>query len=141
MNSHAKWLRQAAEEIANEGHVGWGNTCTAAAEEIERLTAEVTRLTTIATSARCLIMAGDDESKDIDWFKHYDELSALLGIRDSGSHKNDCFCAGICDPTDIRCVKRSGATDSGSPDPVFERAGIDEGKFRDATDDSNQDPK
>jgi hypothetical protein len=34
--SEAKWLRKAAEEIAKEGHAGWGNTCTQAAECIER---------------------------------------------------------------------------------------------------------
>lgn len=34
--SHAKWLRQAADEIAKAGHNGWGNTCLNAAEEIER---------------------------------------------------------------------------------------------------------
>ncbi len=39
MNDHAKWLRQAAKEIAAEGHNGWGNTCTDAADEIERLEA------------------------------------------------------------------------------------------------------
>ena len=37
--SHAKWLRQAAEEIRAEGHAGWGNTCEQAAEAYERLEA------------------------------------------------------------------------------------------------------
>ena len=37
VNSHIKWLRQAAKEIASEGHNGWGNTCTEAADEIDRL--------------------------------------------------------------------------------------------------------
>jgi hypothetical protein len=36
--SHAKWLRQAAEEIRKEGHAGWGNTCEQAAEAIESAT-------------------------------------------------------------------------------------------------------
>ncbi len=44
MNSHAKWLREAAKEIAAEGHNGWGNTCTDAADEIERLTTEGSEL-------------------------------------------------------------------------------------------------
>lgn len=39
--SEAKWLRKAAEEIAKEGHAGWGNTCTQAAECIERHHAEI----------------------------------------------------------------------------------------------------
>ena len=30
-------LRAQAQEIANAGHAGWGNTMTAAADEIERL--------------------------------------------------------------------------------------------------------
>ncbi len=37
MSDHAKWLRQAAKEIAAEGHNGWGNTCTDAAAYLERL--------------------------------------------------------------------------------------------------------
>lgn len=44
MNSHAKWLRQAATEIRAEGHNGWGNTCEQAAEEIDRLSTEGARL-------------------------------------------------------------------------------------------------
>jgi hypothetical protein len=46
MNSHEKWLRQAAEEIAAEGHAGWGNTCEQAADQIAELQAEVERLNT-----------------------------------------------------------------------------------------------
>ncbi len=34
--TQAKWLRQCADEIAKEGHAGWGNTCLHAAEAIER---------------------------------------------------------------------------------------------------------
>jgi hypothetical protein len=30
-------LRKAAQEIADEGHNGWGNLCSLAADEIERL--------------------------------------------------------------------------------------------------------
>ena len=41
-NSHAKWLRQAAAEIAKEGHNGWGNTCDQAADEIDRLCSALT---------------------------------------------------------------------------------------------------
>jgi hypothetical protein len=33
--SQSKWLRMAADEIANEGHAGWGNTCTQAADAID----------------------------------------------------------------------------------------------------------
>ncbi|MGI9293438.1 MAG: hypothetical protein ACR2PS_05595 [Pseudomonadales bacterium] len=40
MNPHAKWLRQAAKEIVIGGHAGWGNTCTDAADEIDRLTTD-----------------------------------------------------------------------------------------------------
>ncbi len=40
MNEHAKWLREAAEQIRSEGHAGWGNTCEWAADEIDRLTRE-----------------------------------------------------------------------------------------------------
>ncbi len=37
-------LRIAAIEIAAENHYGWGNTCTDAADEIERLRAQVEKL-------------------------------------------------------------------------------------------------
>jgi len=37
-------LGKAANEIANAGHAGWGNTCVDAATEIERLQAENERL-------------------------------------------------------------------------------------------------
>lgn len=33
--SAAKWLRKAAEEIRDEGHPGWGNTCEFAADAID----------------------------------------------------------------------------------------------------------
>jgi len=42
MNSHSKWLREAAKEIAIAGHYGWGNTCTQAADEIDRLERQLT---------------------------------------------------------------------------------------------------
>jgi hypothetical protein len=32
---HAKWLRQAGAEIARDGHAGWGNTCSYAADAID----------------------------------------------------------------------------------------------------------
>ncbi len=35
LQPHAKWLRMAAAEIAEEGHAGWGNTCSQAADAIE----------------------------------------------------------------------------------------------------------
>ena len=35
--SHARWLEQAAAEIAKAGHVGWGNTCLWAAEYLRSL--------------------------------------------------------------------------------------------------------
>lgn len=35
--THARWLKEAAKQIADGGHYGWGNTCTQAAEEIERV--------------------------------------------------------------------------------------------------------
>jgi hypothetical protein len=35
LRPHAKWLRQAAQEIAREGHAGWGNTCSYAADAID----------------------------------------------------------------------------------------------------------
>lgn len=40
-DTHAKWLRQAAEQIAAEGHNGWGNTCQDAAEHIATLRAQL----------------------------------------------------------------------------------------------------
>lgn len=43
-NSHANWLRRAAEEIAKVGHYGWGNTCEDAAEHIDALEAELAAL-------------------------------------------------------------------------------------------------
>lgn len=33
-------LRRSASEIASAGHYGWGNACTFAADEIERLVRE-----------------------------------------------------------------------------------------------------
>lgn len=41
---HAKWLREAAEQIAKAGHNGWGNTCLDAAASIEALEAELAAL-------------------------------------------------------------------------------------------------
>ncbi len=38
------YLRKAADEIARAGHNGWGNTCTLAADEIERLTERLATL-------------------------------------------------------------------------------------------------
>lgn len=38
---HAKWLREAAEQIAKAGHNGWGNTCTFAADHIDELAAQL----------------------------------------------------------------------------------------------------
>lgn len=43
-NPHEKWLRMAAREIASEGHAGWGNTCTQAADEIARLEERILEL-------------------------------------------------------------------------------------------------
>lgn len=40
MNDHAKWLRKAAEEIRRDGWKGWGNTCSDAADELDRVYAE-----------------------------------------------------------------------------------------------------
>lgn len=60
--SEAKWLRKAAEEIAKEGHAGWGNTCTQAAECIERHHA------TIADMAKRL-EAAERDSKRLDWIE------------------------------------------------------------------------
>jgi len=58
-DEYAKRLRQAADEIAKAGHYGWGNTCTFAADHIERLTAELEALR--------------DEAE------HYDDLIARQG--------------------------------------------------------------
>lgn len=44
-------LRSQALEIAREGHKGWGNTMTMAADEIERLRGEVERLEAEKVSA------------------------------------------------------------------------------------------
>lgn len=44
-------LRAQSIEIAAEGHAGWGNTMTCAAEEIETLRAESERLRTLARDA------------------------------------------------------------------------------------------
>ena len=38
--SYAAMLRQAAKEIREANHAGWGNCCEWGAEEIERLIAE-----------------------------------------------------------------------------------------------------
>lgn len=35
LESHAKWLRMAADEIRRENHDGWGNTCEQAADAID----------------------------------------------------------------------------------------------------------
>ncbi len=43
-NPHAKWLREVSKQIADAGHYGWGNTAEWAADEIDRLTAEVAEL-------------------------------------------------------------------------------------------------
>lgn len=44
MNDIVPFLIRQAEEIATEGHNGWGNTMIMAAEEIERLRARNKRL-------------------------------------------------------------------------------------------------
>jgi hypothetical protein len=49
---HAKWLREAAEQIAKAGHNGWGNTCEGAAEHIDELAAQ--RLNSAAPAGRPL---------------------------------------------------------------------------------------
>lgn len=41
MNPNIKWLRDAADEIAKEGHAGWGNTCSQAADAFESLEREL----------------------------------------------------------------------------------------------------
>ena len=41
MNSHARYLRLAAKDIADAGHNGWSNTCTWAATEIDRLESQL----------------------------------------------------------------------------------------------------
>lgn len=38
-NCHSRWLREAAEKISDAGHIGWGNTCAQAADEIDALQA------------------------------------------------------------------------------------------------------
>lgn len=40
-NPHAKWLRMAAGDMAADNRKKWANTCAEAADEIDRLTAEV----------------------------------------------------------------------------------------------------
>lgn len=42
LTSHAKWLRMAAEEIRDEGHAVWGNTCEQAAAAIDAALARTT---------------------------------------------------------------------------------------------------
>jgi hypothetical protein len=41
LEAQSKWLRKAAAEIAAEGHTGWGNTCTQAADLIATHHAEI----------------------------------------------------------------------------------------------------
>ncbi len=53
MNDIVPFLIRQAEEIATEGHNGWGNTMIMAAEEIERLRARNKRLEEALTS--CII--------------------------------------------------------------------------------------
>jgi hypothetical protein len=43
LKSHAKWLRQCGNEIAKEGHNGWGNTCFHAADSMDKHHAEIQR--------------------------------------------------------------------------------------------------
>lgn len=80
MNSHAKWLRQAAEEIAKAGHNGWGNTCLQAADEIATLTAKVAELEAkvwqlLDAQARGVVMSSD---KTGTW-NYMQELKAMIG--------------------------------------------------------------
>ena len=43
-NPNPEWLRKAAEQIRDAGHAGWGNTCEQAAENIEKLEAQLAEL-------------------------------------------------------------------------------------------------
>jgi hypothetical protein len=37
LRPHSKWLRHASAEIARDGYAGWGNTCSYAADAMDRL--------------------------------------------------------------------------------------------------------
>lgn len=79
---HAKWLREAAEQIAKAGHNGWGNTCLDAAASIEALVADLA-----AERAR----ADRAEAANVDtvWLvKDHERLEAAL--RELGKHPEEC---------------------------------------------------
>ena len=69
-------LREAANEIAREGHYGWGNCCTAAADRLDALEADLAlykkRVADIATEREQLEAALDaarEALKMVEWVK------------------------------------------------------------------------
>jgi len=69
MNSHERFLRDAAIVMHREGDVAWGNTCEAAADEIDRLSARNTtageRISTLERVASDLRRQLDEAAESI----------------------------------------------------------------------------
>jgi hypothetical protein len=65
-NPHSKWLRAAAEEIGKAGHAGWGNTCSFAAEEVDRLASENKELEQLLCEAQGAMKLFDEGLDEMD---------------------------------------------------------------------------
>lgn len=52
MSDTSKSLRKAADEIENEGHLGWGNTCRWAADEFDALRSRLAEAEALLREAR-----------------------------------------------------------------------------------------
>lgn len=82
MSDHAQNLRQAAEEIRREGHAGWGNACEWAANEIERLRADLRDMRDRAEAAEENAMP-DDLTRELDRLRHEngDRGNQIINLR------------------------------------------------------------
>jgi hypothetical protein len=111
MNSHAKWLRQTADEIRAEGHNGWGNTCEQAADEIKRLQAEIEVLTEVLHQEGIEVDLAALQTKNSDYtsngdqqiegasviFPTIDRSPFKLGDTVIGTDGNEYKCIAVCE--------------------------------------------
>lgn len=74
MSDTSKSLRKAADEIENEGHLGWGNTCRWAADEFDALASRLAEAERDAARYRAI------KSKAVD--QHDLEAFVALGALD-----------------------------------------------------------
>ncbi|MEO0437906.1 MAG: hypothetical protein AAF098_13455 [Pseudomonadota bacterium] len=84
-SGHEKWLRQAAEEIREDGHNGWGNTCEQAADFIAELEKDRDRLEWMFKN-NANVAPFSETAFTVFWWDG-DEVSHELDVEQS-SHRN-----------------------------------------------------